>query len=134
MGVIFLWNFLNWGHLLFPNSGADNCSLAILCGKYLKTIMRLLVLLFRYKNDCRLGSSSSCVSHTGIFIWKYFLIINLLMIPKTSDKPICVQAMFSNNAKPQLFWLSCTFLSVPLILDSNLTTSPYFYDETIVLV
>ena len=25
------------------------------------------------------------------------------MIPKTSDKPICVQAMFSNNAKPQLF-------------------------------
>ena len=56
------------------------------------------------------------------------------MIPKTSDKPICVQAMFSNNAKPQLFWLPCTFLSVPLILDSNLTTSPYFYDKTIVLV
>ena len=56
------------------------------------------------------------------------------MIPKTSDKPISVQAMFSNNAKPQLFWFSCTLLSVPLNLDSNLTTSPYFYDETIVLV
>ena len=56
------------------------------------------------------------------------------MIPKTSDKPICVEAVFSNNARPQLFLFSCTLLSVPLNLDGNLTTSPYFYDKTIVLV
>ena len=56
------------------------------------------------------------------------------MIPKTSDKPICVQAVLSNNARPELSLFSCTLSSVPLNLDSNLTTSPYFYDETIVLV
>ena len=56
------------------------------------------------------------------------------MIPKTSDEPVFVQAMFSNSAKPQFFSLPHKFLSVPLILDSKLTaspTSPYFYNKTV---
>ena len=48
------------------------------------------------------------------------------MTPKTSNELFCVQAMFSNCAKRQNILLPCEFLSVPLILDSNLITSPYF--------